>query len=402
MPRSGFLVERLLVAAVLFGGLGTAGIYWDVGWHRTIGRDTFWSPPHLLMYAAVVANGAVALLAVASAVRSPDRLREFGSAIQGPFGLRIPLGFSILGLGVGVVLAAAPLDELWHWLYGKDGTVWSFPHLLAVAGAALMALGIAAAAASRSRLGQPTPWFCRVLLALLAADLLQKAMFSLSHYTVDPFSRTPDYYPFLTTLLTAGVAVGAARALGPGWATISAGIHLVLAILAVLLLSAFNFNTPTVSPLLVVPALAVDGWMAGAGRQRDRWPAAVAAGISFGALVILTEAFWMERVIGRPWLISAVLAGSPQVLAAGAVSGWIGWAIGRFLRGLASPEPAWAIYGGRGRLVLAGGGPEPGRACRGVPSRATQASRPAPGIRADGRRLVRLRGCGLLGSHASR
>lgn len=356
MPRFSFRVDGLLAAAVLFGGLGTAGIYWDVGWHRTIGRDTFWSPPHLLMYAAVAANSFAAALATTWAIRSPDRLHEFGRTIRGPFGARLPLGFSFLGLGAGVVLAAAPLDEVWHWLYGKDGTVWSFPHLLAVAGAAFMVLGLAAAVASRSRVGQTPRWICRVVLALLAADLLQKAMFSLSHYTVDPFSRTPDYYPFLTTLLTAGVAVGAVRALGPGWATISAGIHLGLAILAVRLLGAFNFNTPTVSPLLVVPALAVDGWMAVAGRRRDRWPMGVVAGVSFGALLVLTETLWMERVVGRPWPAGAVIAGLPRVLAAGALSGWIGWAMGGFVRGSALPGSAWAIFGSqrRGRLVLAG------------------------------------------------
>lgn len=353
-PR--FPVERALIAAILFGGLGTAGVYWDVGWHRTIGRDSFWSPPHLLMYAAVAANGLVALLAVARALRDQDRLSEFGSAIKGPFGLRLPLGFSVLALGVGAVLAAAPLDEFWHWLYGKDGTVWSFPHLLAVAGAALMVLGIVAAVASRSRVGQTPPWVSRLLITFLTADLLQKAMFSLSHYTVDPFSRTPDYYPFLTTLLTAGVAVGAVRALSPGWATVSAGIHLALAILAVVLLRAFDFNTPTISPLLVVPALAVDGWMALARRHRDRWPVAVVAGASFGALVVLTEALWMARVIGKPWPVEATIAGLPRVLAAGALSGWIGWVIGGFVRGLGLPKSAWAIFGGRrrGRLVLAG------------------------------------------------
>jgi hypothetical protein len=255
-----------------------------------------------------------------------------------------------------VVLAAAPLDEFWHRLYGKDGTVWSFPHLVAVAGAALMVLGITVAVATRSRLGQTPLWLSRLLIAFLAADLLEKAMFSLSHYTVDPFSRTPDYYPFLTTLLTAGVAVGAARALGPGWATVSAAIHLALASLAVLSLRAFDFNTPTLSPLLVIPAAAVDGWMFLAGRHRDRWLVAVVAGLGFGALVVLTEAFWMARVIGKPWPTADVIAGLPRVLAAGALSGWIGWAIGGFVRGLQSPGSAWAIFGGfaHGRRVLAG------------------------------------------------
>ena len=26
------------------------GILWDISWHRTIGRDTFWTPAHLAIY----------------------------------------------------------------------------------------------------------------------------------------------------------------------------------------------------------------------------------------------------------------------------------------------------------------------------------------------------------------
>ena len=35
--------------AVLGASLGiVVGLIWDISWHRTIGRDTFWAPPHLL------------------------------------------------------------------------------------------------------------------------------------------------------------------------------------------------------------------------------------------------------------------------------------------------------------------------------------------------------------------
>ena len=34
--------------AVLVGGTAIAiGILWDISWHRTIGRDTFWTPAHM-------------------------------------------------------------------------------------------------------------------------------------------------------------------------------------------------------------------------------------------------------------------------------------------------------------------------------------------------------------------
>src|SRR5204862_3828296 len=36
---------------VLLGGTFIAiGILWDISWHRTIGRDTFWTPAHMAIY----------------------------------------------------------------------------------------------------------------------------------------------------------------------------------------------------------------------------------------------------------------------------------------------------------------------------------------------------------------
>src|SRR6476661_7157508 len=33
------------------------GSYWDISWHRSIGRDSFWTAPHLAMYACGVLAG---------------------------------------------------------------------------------------------------------------------------------------------------------------------------------------------------------------------------------------------------------------------------------------------------------------------------------------------------------
>ncbi len=26
------------------------GVHWDISWHRSIGRDTFWTPAHIAIY----------------------------------------------------------------------------------------------------------------------------------------------------------------------------------------------------------------------------------------------------------------------------------------------------------------------------------------------------------------
>src|SRR5438552_18555757 len=43
--------SALAVTSAYIGG------YWDISWHRSIGRDSFWSPPHMAIYACGVLAG---------------------------------------------------------------------------------------------------------------------------------------------------------------------------------------------------------------------------------------------------------------------------------------------------------------------------------------------------------
>ena len=39
-----------IVAGLVAGALAMWGVYFDTAWHRTVGRDSFWSLPHLCIY----------------------------------------------------------------------------------------------------------------------------------------------------------------------------------------------------------------------------------------------------------------------------------------------------------------------------------------------------------------
>ena len=71
--RPAALSHRLsAAAAVLFGTFVMAlGTGWDIVWHAVVGRDTFWIPPHLVIYGGTV----VTIIALASA---------WGREISGP------------------------------------------------------------------------------------------------------------------------------------------------------------------------------------------------------------------------------------------------------------------------------------------------------------------------------
>ena len=49
-------------------------------------------------------------------------------------------GFHLAAWGIALTVLAAPIDDLWHRLFGLDVTLWSPPHLLGLFGVAINTL----------------------------------------------------------------------------------------------------------------------------------------------------------------------------------------------------------------------------------------------------------------------
>jgi hypothetical protein len=108
------------------------GGYWDISWHRSIGRDTFWSPPHMAIYACgVLAGLASAYLILTTTFAKNAALRQVGVRI---WGLDGPLGAFICAWGGVAMLTSAPFDNWWHNAYGLDVKIISPPHMVLAAG----------------------------------------------------------------------------------------------------------------------------------------------------------------------------------------------------------------------------------------------------------------------------
>jgi hypothetical protein len=103
------------------------GGIWDISWHRTVGRDTFWTPPHLCIYGGVSLLGLVCVAVVAHTTSGLQRDSREHVRLVELWGLRAPLGFALAGFGVLGGLLSAPFDEWWHRMFGLDVTVWSPP-----------------------------------------------------------------------------------------------------------------------------------------------------------------------------------------------------------------------------------------------------------------------------------
>jgi len=163
------VTRHRLTPWVLLAGklLGAWGLTWDIQWHLLIGRDTFWIPPHLMMYGGVTTGLLVAFAVLALDTVAAHRDGPLPGAIT-VAGFTSTRGMHLAAWGVGLVILAAPIDDLWHRLFGLDVTLWSPPHLLGLLGSAVNTLGTLVIAAEVYPIGSRT----RLAALLLGSALL--------------------------------------------------------------------------------------------------------------------------------------------------------------------------------------------------------------------------------------
>ncbi|AYF76717.1 hypothetical protein D7D52_26135 [Nocardia yunnanensis] len=126
-----------LPAAILFTASITfsIGSTWDIQWHSDVGPDTFFTLPHLFIYAsAAVAGftGLTVILVTSAAGRAGRRVDgELGGPGIGVFGrtFTAPLGYMVASLGAASFLLYGLWDLWWHSLYGFDAVIDSPPHI---------------------------------------------------------------------------------------------------------------------------------------------------------------------------------------------------------------------------------------------------------------------------------
>jgi hypothetical protein len=200
-----------LIAAKMLAGWG---VQWDIQWHVLIGRDSFWIPPHVMTYA-----GVTILVLVSFGVLAWETLRGEGQVRV--LGLRGSRGFHLAAWGIAITVLAAPIDDLWHRLYGIDVTLWSPPHLLGLVGSVVNTLGCFVII----REIYPPPSRMRLAATLLAGTFLYGNL----HLMVDPSIRIAYLYggvrfytlAILSALLLPLALVGTARLSARRWAPVA-------------------------------------------------------------------------------------------------------------------------------------------------------------------------------------
>lgn len=308
-----------LTAVLVASACIVVGLIWDISWHRTIGRDTFWSPPHVLEQLGAMLAAFTCGWVVLRTTFGGD-VRRLAPGVR-VWGFRGPLGAWVCIWGAVMMATSAPFDNWWHNAYGLDVKIISPPHavlamgMIAIqVGALLMALASQnrASAETQRRLSLMYAAASGILLALHTVFLLENAAF--------PNQMHWGGFYMLTAIGMPLILVATSRPSHLRWpATTTAAIYMAIVLLLIWTLQAFpataklapiyNPVTHMVPPpfplLLVVPAIAIDILMR---KLRGDWMRAAAIGISFVLLMLAAHWWWGEFLLS-PAARNAFFAG---------------------------------------------------------------------------------------------
>ena len=320
-PSDRMAADRTTVAAVswaiyavLFASTSVVlGVIWDISWHRTIGRDTFWTPAHLAIYLGGVLSGLTCgwlALHTTFAGSAEDRAKAVRF-----WGFRAPFGAWVSIWGAIAMLTSAPFDDWWHNAYGLDVKIISPPHMVLAAGiGAIQAGAMLMALASQNRASGERRDLNR--LFLLGAGLL----LLLAATVATEYTQRWDMHQSLFYQVSAGVfvffLVSAARAARTKWpATTVALVYSALTMLMLLVLPLFpgrpllgpiyvqvdHFMPPDFPLLLMAPALVIDVLMrrVTVGGWRD-WGLAAGLGIAFVITFFVVQWPFADFLVS-PW-----------------------------------------------------------------------------------------------------
>jgi hypothetical protein len=294
------------VYAVVVGAASIiVGLIWDISWHRSVGRDTFWTAAHLAIYLGGILGGASGgFLALKTTFAGTPG--ERAAAVRF-WGFRAPLGAWVCIWGAIAMVTSAPFDDWWHNAYGLDVEIISPPHTLLalgmfalMAGALLLVLAQQnrADAAGRNRYGFLFAFVAGAMIAFAATFVMAQAGFPNHMHSSTFYKVTGGVFPFFL--------IGAARASRLRWpATTVALVYMGIILVMAWVLPRFS-ATPGLAPiynpithmvpppfplLLVAPALVLDLLMHRFGAGRD-WSLAFLAGLVFLAVMLAVHWYW--------------------------------------------------------------------------------------------------------------
>jgi hypothetical protein len=381
--RAGEAVYMLVVGLLILSStLIIVGLLWDISWHLSIGRDTLWSPPHVLeQIGASLAGLACGLLVLRSTFG--------GSAAQQSravrfWGFRGPIGGWVAIWGAFAMIFSVPFDNWWHNAYGLDVQILSPPHVVLLLGMVAIQLGAMLLALSvQNRSGEARAKWLGVAFAFAAGAMIAMVGTTLSEYMLLPNRWHNSLTYRVSAMAFPLLLLAVARAARLRYAaTAAAAFYMLVYLVPQWIIVQFEATprlTPILNPIthmsafafplaLVVPAFAFDLAL----RRWDRfgdWKLAallgplfvvvmVAVHLPFGSFLVhsplaqndvfLGNHWGYQANVGAPWrrqflgedgtfgtvTLTSFLGGLPAAVVFAIVSARLGLLWGNWMRGV--------------------------------------------------------------------
>ncbi len=229
--------------AVTSASIGGA---WDVSWHRSIGRDTFWTPAHLAIQACGIM--AAIICGYLMLVNTFGRSAKLKAASVNVLGFRAPLGAFIAAWGGIAMITSAPFDNWWHAAYGLDVKIVSPPHTLLILGIRAVSVGVLflilaamnRAMADDSPSGDQTCKRLQRLFLYVGGLIVTGQMFFLMEYTWDVQLHSAIAYISMAIALPLVFAMLSQASRYKWAATSTAAVYMIFAIAEILILPALS------------------------------------------------------------------------------------------------------------------------------------------------------------------
>jgi hypothetical protein len=279
----------------------SVGLYWDISWHMSIGRDTFWTPAHLgIHFGAVVAGISSVFLILSTTFGKSRDLRATSVRMWGFYG---PLGAFVSLWGGLAMLTSAPFDDWWHNAFGLDVQIMSPPHVVLILGIFTLGLGgLFLIVSEMNRADADTRTKLNRVFLYAGCMLTILLLMLISEYTDYTLTHSAIFYRSLA-LAMPPVLVGIARASGYRWAaTKVAAIYFVLWLLALWLVplvpaqaklgpvyTPISHLVPLEFPVLLFAGAAALDFLLDRMAGRNKWLQAVVAGVGFVLVMMAVE-----------------------------------------------------------------------------------------------------------------
>jgi hypothetical protein len=288
---------------------GAVGLYWDVSFHISQGRDAgpLANPAHYLIFFGLIAMFIGGALALALADdRLPARTLRVTRSWRVPMGAALSTGIALCAL------AGFPLDDVWHRLFGQDVTEWGPTHIVMIGGTILLPYSMLLTCAETKAIGARSRLRPLLEYVALVIVFIGPVAFLLEYaYGVPQFPLVMDP---IVLVLAATMTMILAALRGRRWVvTTWLGFAGLQAGLIAMNVWVFDALVPW-PPLLAGGALTA---LLLSGVARPTYTFGLLGGAAVAAVTLGTEYAWAQVVRPMPWPVEAM----PYMLGWGTLTG---------------------------------------------------------------------------------